>query len=68
MTNAQNPQALEAKLSQWTAMCRSALEDRNLAITGKDQKDRKILADLDPDLFIALRKKAGIKMVGGTPT
>ena len=67
MSNAQ-PQALEAKLSTFTSLCRKVLEDRGLAITGKDNKDRKHLGDIDPETFIALRKKAGIEMVDGTPT
>ncbi len=68
MTNAKNPQALEAKLSKFTSLCRDVLEEAGIAITGKANKDRKILADVDPKTFIKLRDESGIKMVGGTPT
>lgn len=68
MSNVQNPQALEAKLSKFTSLCRDALEDAGLAITGKANKDRKTLADTNPELFKKLRRESGIVMVGGQPT
>lgn len=68
MSNVKTPQALEAKLSNFTSKCRDALEARGLAITGKPGKDRKHLADVDPETFIKLRDESGIKMVGGQAT
>ena len=67
MTNAQTP-ALASKLSVFTSLCREALEEKGLPVTNKDNKDRKFLGDIDPELFIKLRDKAGIVMVGGQPT
>ena len=67
MTNAQTP-ALASKLSTFTALCREALEEKGLAVTGKDNKDRKHLGDVDPELFKKLRDQSGIKMVGAQAT
>ena len=66
--NAKNLPTIEAKLVLFTSKCREALDEAGIAITGKANKDRKILADVDPDAFIKLRDESGIKMVGGTPT
>ena len=60
--------AIEAKLVMFTDLCREALEDRGLPVTGKANKDRKHLADTNPQLFKKLRDRSGIVMVGGTPT
>ena len=67
MSNAQT-QALASKLSKFTSKCREALEDAGISLTHKDNKDRKALADLNPELFKKLRSESGIVMDGGTPT
>ena len=68
MTNAQNPQASEAKLAAalqlFADRCRAELEDRGLAITNKDAKDRRHLGDVAPKTFVAIRKECGIVMDG----
>lgn len=66
--NAKTLPAIEAKLVVFTDLCRGALENAGLPITGKANKDRKHLADTNPELFKKLRDQSGIKMVGGTPT
>lgn len=68
MTNAKNPQASEAKLatalSIFADRCRAELEERGLAVTHKDAKDRRHLGDVAPETFVAIRKECGIVMDG----
>ena len=68
MTNAKTLPAIEAKLAVFTSKCRDVLEAEGIAITGKANKDRKILADIAPKTFIKLRDESGIKMVGAQAT
>ena len=62
MANNAQPQAREAKLAAFTSKCRNALENAGIPLTMKDAKDRKTLADLNPELFVQLRGESGIDL------